>query len=250
LNWPRLRDLPAGARLGLTGLLVTLLMGMAASAMHIVWHYEKRDEKPGFTKDDVLSAYHGLKAPATLLAALSAGHPDNLKPDQRKVLTDWLSGTRVAEDYDSLDLGDMAPAEIIASSCISCHARKSTDQIASRLPLETWEDIKKVAFPTNIEPVPIKITAVSTHTHALALASMSLVLSLLAFMSRLPRAFVSFITLVAGIGLTVDIASWWLARLDPFFINTIIAGGGLYNLSTTLLAILLIIDLWFPKRSA
>jgi len=250
LNWPRLRDLPAGARIGLTGLLVTLLMGMAASAMHVVWHYEKRDEKPGFTKDDVVSAYHGLDAPATLLAALAAGHPDNLKPDQRKVLTDWLGGNRVAEDYDSLDLGDLAPAEIIATSCISCHARKSTDQVASRLPLETWEDIRKVAFPTKVEPVPIKITAISTHTHALSLASMSLVLSLLAFMSRLPRSFVSLLTLAAGVGLTVDIASWWLARLDPFFVNTIIAGGGIYSLSTTLLAILLILDLWFPKRSA
>jgi hypothetical protein len=249
LNWPRLRDLPAGARLGLTGLLVTLLMGMAASAMHIVWHYEKRDEKPGFSKDDIVSAYHGLNAPATLLAALSAGHPDNLKPEQRKVLTDWLSGTRVAEDYDSLDLGDLAPAEIIATSCVSCHARKSTDQIASRLPLENWEDIKKVAFPTNIEPVPIKITAVSTHTHALSLAAMSLTLSLLAFMSRLPRGLVSLLTLAAGVGLTVDIASWWLARVDPFFVNTIMLGGGVYNLCTTLLAFLLILDLWFPKRS-
>jgi hypothetical protein len=117
------------------------------------------------------------------------------------------------------------------------------------MPLESWDDVKKVAFATNIAPVPINITAVSTHTHALSLAAMSLVLVLLAVMTRLPRGVVSLLTLVSGAGLLLDISSWWLARVNPLFVNTIMLGGGLYALSTCLLTFLIIIDLWFPKRA-
>ena len=47
---------PLGIRLGLTGLILVLLGGLYASALHMAHHYENRDERPGLTLDDLEGA--------------------------------------------------------------------------------------------------------------------------------------------------------------------------------------------------
>lgn len=243
-----LRALPPTFKAGLTGLLLTLLMGMAASAMHLYWHYENRDERPGLTPDDITSAYHGLNAPAPLLTALQRGHPEALAQPQRDALIKWLKGSRISEDYDSLDLGAAAPAEIIAQNCTQCHSRKSTttDPRAKAISLDYFDDIKKAAFSRQINPVPAKVIAVSMHTHALSLGALSIVLAGLALATRLPRPLMNGLVAITGIALAADIASWWLARESAAFVAVIIGAGGLYNACTVLLIVLILIDLWLP----
>src|SRR5690606_26114642 len=131
------------------------------------------DQQPGLSRDDLASAYHGLNAPASLLTALERNHPQDLDPQARDILISWLKSPRINEDYDNIDLGENAPAELIAANCLSCHSRTATDPIARGIPLDYWDDIQRLAFSRDIPPVPLKITAVSTHTHALSLSAMS-----------------------------------------------------------------------------
>jgi hypothetical protein len=216
--------------------------------MHLYWHYENRDERPGLTADDITSAYHGLNAPAPLLTALQRGHPDPLAQPQREALIKWLKGSRISEDYDSLDLGAAAPAEIIASSCLQCHSRNSTstDAKAKAVPLDYFDDVKKVAFSRQINPVPVKVIAVSMHTHALSLGMLSIVLAALSLGTRLPRLLMNGLVMLTGLALAADIASWWLARASAAFVTLIIGAGGIYNICTILLILLILIDLWLP----
>lgn len=246
----RLRLLPLDVKLGISALLVTMLMGMAASMLHIRWHYERRDEQPGLTRDDLASAYHGLNSPSPLLASLERGHPETLSPEARAVLTSWLRSGRINEDYDNIDLDDHAPAEIIAANCLSCHSRRaeSAELRARAVPLDYWDDVKRIAFSREIEPVPLKITAVSTHTHALSLGSMSLVLAGLALLTSLPRRLTGTLVMLTGLALVVDIASWWAARSSPIFVDVIIGAGSLYAGGTVLLILLILLDLWLPKK--
>lgn len=238
------------ARLGLTGLMAVLLMGLVASAAHLFWHYEKRDEQPGLTVDDVRSAYRGINSPSRLHESLMSGHPEQLPKDSRQTLIKWLEGSKVAEDYDSLDLGASAPGELIAKNCVSCHSRKAekADPRARALPLEFWDDVKKVAFARKIEPVPVKIVAMSTHAHALSLATLSIVVSLLACATRLPRGLISLLIGLTGLALMFDIASWWLAREADVFVYLIVGAGAVYNAGTALLILLITLDLWLPSK--
>jgi hypothetical protein len=251
----RLRWLPAEIKVGLSALLLTLLMGMGASMLHIYYHYERRDEQPGLTRDDLASAYHGLNAPSPLLASLERGHPEELPADARAVLISWLKGPRINEDYDNIDLDDQAPAEIIASSCLSCHSRQAPASAggggggaARAIPLEYWDDIKRLAFSREIAPVPLKITAVSTHTHALSLGTMSLLLAGLAIMTSFPRWLAGGLVMFTGLALMVDIASWWGARTSVIFVDVIMVAGTIYAAGTTLLILLIFLDLWLPKK--
>jgi hypothetical protein len=246
---PRLRRLPADVKIGLTALLITMLIGMGASMLHLYWHYERRDDRAGLSRDDIASAYHGLSAPSPLLASLERGHPEELAPTARDVLISWLKGPRISEDYDSIDLDDDAPAELIAANCLSCHSRQASaaDPKARAIPLDYWEDVRRIAFSREVEPVPLKITAVSTHTHALSLGMMSIVLAGLAVMTSLPRRLMGGLVMLTGLALMLDIASWWGARLSASFVDVIMVAGSVYSAGTILLILLVMLDLWLPR---
>lgn len=246
---PTLREFGIGVRLGLTGLVLTMFIGFVASALHLYWHYEPRDQRDGLSIDDIRSAYHGIDAPSLLVESLQSGHPEPLSTDDRQALLDWLASDRISENYDSLDLGDDAPAEIIAASCLECHARSAPAAVrdSGAMPLEYWDDVKKLAFAIKIEPVPLKIIAVSAHTHALAMAPLTLVIGALAIATAFPRRFTAGLFAIAGLALAIDLAAWWLARIDGRWAYAIAGAGFAYNASSVLLLFMVLVELWRPR---
>ena len=245
----QLRDMCLFARLGVLATLAVLLGGTAASGLYLYMHHEGRDETPGMTIDDIKGHYHGVIKSSPLLEALQNNHPEELPQSERTMLINWLTSDRIAQDYDDLDKGDNAPAEIIASSCLSCHARAAQGENAyPKVPLEYWDDVRTIAFSKNIQPITTEILAASTHTHALGLASLTLALMAFAWCSSWPRMIISVLIALTGLGLLVDIGSWWLTRWNDNFAYAVVVGGFTYSASTTLLSLLVALDLLLPKR--
>jgi len=246
----QLRALPGSTRLGLSCLVLVLCGGLVASAAHMVWHHGNRDERPEFTIDDVKAQYQGIESRAPLLTALERNHPENLDPKAREVLIKWLSGSRIAEDYDNLDAGDSAPSELIAKNCLSCHSRKAPDTqaVAKKLPLDFYDDVKKVAFSRRIDRTPAKIVAASLHTHSLALGTMSIAIAGLAVCTAWPRRMVGGLVFLSGLGLLMDLACQWFAGDIKPLVYGIIAGGATYAISSGLLLVLILLDLWRPQK--
>ncbi len=256
----KLRMLGPLARLGVAGLVLTMLGGTAASGIYLYMHHEERDERAGMTIDDVKAHYHGIVSPAPLLEALEAGHPSELPPpegreqwltdDDRQRLIDWLRGdsARLNQDYDNLELGMFAPAEIMAVSCIDCHARNATgEHAAPDIPLEYWDDVRSVAISRTVQPVSAEILAASTHTHALGMSSMGIAMALLALLTMWPRIVTGPVIALTGIGLAVDIGSWWLTRQYEEFAYAVVAGGGMFSAGMVLLSLIVLADLCLPN---
>jgi hypothetical protein len=107
-------------------MLMTLGGGLIAALLHMQLHHQNRDSEPGLTVTDLKGVYHGVTSEAPMLRQLKNGHPKDKTPDgsstisdeERQILIDWLNSDRISEDYDNLDLGDAAPAEIIAIGCL------------------------------------------------------------------------------------------------------------------------------------
>jgi len=247
-HWPRLRSLPAGVKLGVACLVLVLLGGLAASGLHMRWHYENRDERRGLSMDDFTGAYHGVQRVAPLITALERKHPEELPETQRQTLLAWLRSDRVSEDYDSLDLGDNAPAEILSEHCLSCHSRQSEegDGIGREIPLEFWGDVQAVAFSRQIQPTPVTVLATSTHTHALSLGTMAIVIAGLALSTSWPRRLIELGVLLLGAGLLADMGAWWLARSSPAFVWVILVAGAVFNGAAGLLLLGVLLDLFMP----
>jgi len=246
----RLRALPALVRLGLTGVVLTLLLGVWASLEHVRDHHHNRDESKGLTFDDLVGAYHGLDRPSRLVVALEAGHPQELPQADRDLLLGWLRGEKVSEQYDALELGDASPAEVIDRSCLACHARQATegDGIGASLPLEYWDDVAKVAFSRSVEATPKEIQVVSLHTHALALAVVTFVTIALLLGTRAPRALQGALAALAGVGLALDLGAQLAARSSELWVWGIVAGGAAWSIATVLSCLAVLFDLWLPER--
>jgi len=243
-----LREQTLLTRLGLTCLVAVFGIGLAAAGAHMWFKYQNRDERPGLTIDDVKAQYSGLHAPSPLLTSLQSGHPESLAADDRATLTAWLSGTRIAEDYESLDLGASSPAEIIATSCLACHAGQSTAPRNALPALNTAELVKKQAVTRKINPAPVNVKANSTHAHAPAMATMSVAIAALLLLTRTSRGFAGLLIAATGFGLLADIAGWWLSEYSDRWAYVIVAGGLAYNLATAFSLLLIFADLWRPGR--
>jgi len=258
----RLRDLSLAARLGVACVVLVILGGLAASAQHVADHHGPKDDVKGLSLDDVMGAYHGVQAPALLVAALERGHPDNLAPSAKEALLTWLLGPvdpsgkrtgpkRLADDYDNFDLGDMAPNELIAKHCNSCHSAKVADThpIAKAYPLDRREDVLRLALPKNLTPVSREILATSTHTHALSLGTLAIVTIALVLATSWPRKLVSLATLLIGGGLLVDLGGQWAAREYAWGVYLLIGGGSMYGGASVLALLAVLIDLCLPSRN-
>ena len=251
INDLRLRDLPFVARLGLTCLLAVIGGGLIMSATHMAWHYDNRDERPGLTLDDIKAQYHGLNSTAPILTMMRSGHAEKLSDPARATLIKWLESTRVAEDYDNMDMGDNSPAEIISRSCAECHSRKapSGPKVARNVPLDHWEDVKKVAFTRKIDRTGDKIIAASLHTHALGLGSLAAVVSLFALCTAWNRRLTGSLIFVATIGLLTDLTCQWFTKFyEPLSLG-IVGGGAAFAGGIGLMLILIFAELWRPTVS-
>ncbi|MDX2132670.1 MAG: hypothetical protein SFY69_11530 [Planctomycetota bacterium] len=258
-----LRRLPTGARLGVVFACLVLAIGLGASALHIKWHYEKRDERPGLSPDDIQGAYHGLRTRAPLVEALERNHPETQPAARRDALLDWLLGKkdangqrpaggnpRLSTEYDNLDLGDMAPAEIIRADCLSCHARSVAEQhpIAKTIPLDYWDDVRALATSRDVKPVDPKVLAISIHAHALSLGIIAIGVGALLCLTRWPRGLVGGLTALAGLGLLLDFVGQIGAREIAGAFWLIIVGGGVFNALTALMLVLISLDVVLPRQ--
>ena len=251
MNGPRLSNLTWTARVGLTGIVLTLLGGLAASLAHVREHHHKRDGKSGLSLEDLRGAYAGLHSQSPLSGALQRGHPSDLPAAARQALLDWLASDKVTEHYDALDMGASAPAELIDQHCLTCHARAAEQGagIGASVPLDYWDDVKKLAFSRELEPTAREILIVSTHTHALSLAVVVLALMGLVHCTRFSRALCGWISMAGGLGLAMDIGGWWLTRAYPGAFGLVVLGGGLLCAHVVLGSLLTLAELWLPART-
>ena len=251
----RLRELPLLARLGLTGALLAVALGLWASAVHLVNHHSKNDGDPeSLTVLDLRGAYHGVEVPSPLRAVVageSFGHPNLSLPDaDRTELLDWLAGDDLLATYDAIDLGDRAPAELLAVNCGLCHSSSDGAAAGGGLALDYWEDLTPLLSDKRITPTPRDIVVTSLHTHATSMALLVLAVGGLALATRFPRWLAALPLGLGGVALIADTASWLIAREVEAFVFVIAGAGAGYMGSLGLGVLLALAECWLPRRTA
>ncbi len=247
-----LRNLPFGAKLGILCAVVVLFGGYEFAAIkHLIEHHSPRDGEEGFSLADVEGVYHGLNVESSLRGAIERGHPDTLPAEEREALLDRLRSepNDIRTNYDNFDLGDLAPAEIIDRSCLSCHARSASDPVGRTIPLENFTDVEAIAFSRNVPPMDPAILLASLHAHAPTMAVITIVVAILACMCGwAPGWLRGLLILLAGAALLVDMASWFPARSYGSLSALILGGGVLHSAAMGLLMLIVAVELLLPAR--
>lgn len=245
-----LRNLPLGAKLGLLCAVIVLFGGYEIAAIkHLFEHHSPRDERPGFSPDDVEAVYHGLNRPPPMLSLLRDDHAPDMPDADRAILIKWLESADVTTNFDNIDFDDLTPQEVIASNCLDCHGLSSAADQGADIRLANWNDVKEFAFPVVINPTDPKILLASMHAHAPTMAVVTIVLALLACMSGwAPGWLRGLLIFLAGAALLVDIASWFPAGGNAMFAKLILGGGIVHSAAMGLLMLIIAIELLLPAR--
>lgn len=247
----RLRRLPLSARFGLSCVLGVVVLGMWASLTHLRNHHAKNDgNAEELSLLDLEGAYHGAEITSPLRAVLAGeapGHPEVDYPEADRLdLLGWMNGDRTTEDYDSIDLGDRAPAELLAVHCSSCHGSDVAASAGGGQALDYWDDVAPLLGETRLTPTPYNIVVTSLHTHAPSMALLILGVCGLALATRFPRGLASLPLFLGGTALLVDTAGWLIAREVAGFSVVIAVAGAVYTGALALAILLVLVELWGP----
>jgi hypothetical protein len=137
----------------------------------------------------------------------------------------------VEEDDSKVRLAKVK--SIIEARCVRCHS-ESAGGAPGRFPLGEWEEIE-VYTKTEQKGKSLSHLAMSTHVHLLGFSMLYGLTGLLLALTPLPGWIRVPLAPAALLAQVIDIAFWWMARLDephgPMFAKGIIVTGGIVAVS-------------------
>ncbi len=244
---PRLIDTPGSLRLAV-GCFASLVLGFLLLAQVNLWHQVAGGSPPGPRK--VLVRYYGDPDTTRLHEVLDLSLPlddphnmwqflggssadDETTTTNRKAVLDWAEAGAPESGWAAVE-----PIFTGIESCGACHAPGGEKK---DLPLTSAAEVAPLARYG--APTPLGPLLISAHNHLFGFSVLALLLSVGLCFTRvtgLPRG---LLILAASGGAALDIAGWFLTRQwgSPFHLM-VMAGGGLFGLSTSLMALALLRD--------
>ena len=172
-----------------------------------------------------------------LLAWIRSGAPETTYDEVGFELKGDLAKLPISKEY--LVKGEAGTVKvhlqaIIHDRCCRCHSYKVGGS-ASRYSLETFEDLQGYLGVDSYQGKSLEHLALTTHIHLLAFSILYGLTGILFSLTGWPTWIRILIAPAALIFSVMDIAFWWLARLEPpygpMFAQLIMVSGGLVGLA-------------------
>ena len=117
------------------------------------------------------------------------------------------------------------------------------------MPLDYFDDVRKLAVSREIKPMEKRILVMSTHTHALAMVPLTALVGGLMLCVTTPRVLRNGLPLLASLALAGDIAGWWIARQAEGGVWLVLIAGGAYSAAMAAMIALVVVDVLRPGRA-
>jgi len=221
-----------------TGYLLAIGLGLLAAGMQIMLTHGMADGKFGLSVDDIIYSYHGNHDgpnASKLESKLFGSMKDNAPPEVRMALLKWADAGAPANEWES----NIKPK--VEEYCGPCHA--NTPGLANITDKAVMDQMTKrdegQTFTT--------LTRVS-HIH---LFGISFIFFMVGWIFSYATGFniwlKSFLIITPFAFLIVDVASWWLTKLNPNFAWIVIIGGFGYSLAATVMIFSSLYQMWLMK---
>lgn len=224
-----------------TGYLLAIGVGLMMAGAQLMLTHGMADGKPGLSVDDIIYSYHGNhEGPnsSKLEAKLFGSMKDNAPPETRLELLKWVEAGAPEKEWET----KIKPQ--VDLYCGPCHA--NLPGLANITTKEVMNQMTKrdegATFPT--------LTRVS-HIHLFGISFIFFFVGwIFTYASGFTPAIKSILIVTPFAFLVIDVASWWLTKLNPNFAWVVIIGGLGYSLAATVMIFTSLYQMWIvPLRS-
>jgi len=222
-----------------TGYLVVVAIGYMMALVQIQFTHGMADGEFGLSVDDIVYSYYGKRSSSVLESKLT-GSMQVMAPDEdRAKIINW-----VHQGADEQAFVDTGIRQIMDNRCIMCHSAESG------MPIPDFTKFENIAPRAETDTgVSFSSLARVSHIHLFGISFIFMFVGLIfSLAAGVPKALKATVIVMPYIFLIVDIASWWLTKLNPHFAWLVVIGGGAMGLSFAFMWIVSMYEMWIMPR--
>jgi len=221
-----------------TGYLLAIGVGLLMAGAQIMLTHGMADGKPGLSVDDIVYSYYGDREGTKLQAKLFGSMKDNAPAEVKMTLIKWTEAGAPADEWQ----GTIKP--LVDQYCGPCHANMPS------LPNITEKAVMDQMTKRNDGASVATLTRVS-HIHLFGVAFIFFFVGWIFTYATGFSPVTQAVLIAAPFGfLIVDVASWWLTKMNPNFAWLVIIGGFGYSLASTIMIFTSLYQMWIKPRQA
>jgi hypothetical protein len=211
-------------------------LGLLMAGVQIMLTHGMADGKPGLSLDDIVYSYYGDRTGSKLEAKLNGSMKDNAPPETRLDIIKWVRNGAPQVEWDSRF------KDVFAQNCTICHS------VMPGIPDFTrYEEVKKEAAVN--EGASIQTLTRVSHIHLFGIAFIFFFVGwIFSYATGISSLLKSFLIITPFAFLIVDVASWWLTKMNPNFAWLVMIGGFGYSLASTVMICTSLYQMWFMKK--
>ncbi|WP_299200497.1 hypothetical protein [uncultured Amphritea sp.] len=231
----RINTFNFSAKLGLSGFLITVILGALSAVTLIGLLYSQHDR--GFNipeMDRVQSHYNDSQ----LISAMKGTMYQYVTEDgDIDIIAKWIADGAKDDDFFKDEV-----MYIIGEDCQKCHSRNS--QMSNAMPSMPFSSYEDIVQYTEGGYSWTKM-AKTAHIHLFGISVFLVIVSLIMAHSSYRSWIKTLLISAAWISLWLDIGSWWLAKFYSGFAYVISVAGGVEIGAICAMSGLCLLNLWF-----
>lgn len=237
INDTALADLSLPIKSLFTGYLLAIGLGLLMAGGQILLTHGMADGKLGLSKDDIVYSYYGDRNGSKLEAKLNGSMQENAPPEVRLAMIKWARAGAPVNEWETT----IKP--LTEQYCVGCHAN-----MPGLVNVGEKEAMLKVAATDSGASIA-SLTRVS-HIHLFGIAFIFFfvgwIFSFATGFSPIVKAGLIFFPFAF---LILDVAAWWLTKLEPGFAWMVMIGGFGYSMASTVMIFSSLYQMWItPLR--
>jgi hypothetical protein len=221
MNETTLQNLNLPLKALFTGYLLAIGLGLLMAGAQIMLTHGMADGKPGLSVDDIVYSYHGNHDgpnASKLESKLFGSMKDNAPPEVRLALLKWADSGAPESEWES----NIKPK--VVEYCGPCHA--NMPGLANITDKAVMNQMTK-----RDEGMSIATLTRVSHIHLFGVSFIFFFVGwIFTFATGFSTWVKSLLIFTPFAFLIVDVASWWLTKMNPNFAWLVIIGGSVYKI--------------------
>ncbi len=239
-----LSNLGVSVKLLFSGYLMVIAIGYGMAMVQILFTHGMADGKFGLSLADIVYSYYGNRSGSLLESKLNGSMKTKAPDEERFKIIQWVRDGAALRQYES----DIKP--IVKSRCVPCHNAE-----AGGVPdFSNFEVVEKYTR-SDAGATFTSLTRVS-HIHLFGIAFIFMFVGgIFSLASGVPVKLKAAAVVIPYLFLILDIASWWLTKLNPHFALLVIVSGGGLAMAFMFMWVVSMYEMWvlptklpFPDR--